>query len=591
MVALKIKSFGGQIPAIDDHILPDSNAAYAQNTWLAAGRLEGMYAPQLVHTCTTPLTRKVFRIPLSNLSREYITSSFWMEFQDADTDVVKSPIASDSFERYYWCSPSMSPHYNTKARLIAGSANYVLGIPQPSAPPGIAVTGGSATNVTRAYLYTWVSTYGEEGPPSGPTTTTNHPDGTWTITLTAPTGTDTANRSLDHVNIYRTITSSAGVATFFFVASVPIATTTYADSNSDTLVSANNQLKSTGYTAPPTDLSGMTAMPNGVIAGFRGNEVWFTEPYLPHAWPAAYTINVDFPIVALASLGQSLIIMTAVSPYVATGVNPASMALSRASGILPCLSRGSVISSDDGVLFASAEGMAAISPAGAVIASRKVIDKVEWVDSVYLRTLRCAGLNGAVYGWGSSDNGCFEPTAFDPARFEQSDQTGSRDGFMMNMDDPRIAWTTLVRTDPVDSVMNDVWTGETFIISANKVLWVNTSEASGHEVYLWRSKQFQPTSPKNMGRLKVMFALPVGVTMPTQQVKNTLNQTLQANQLGLVRVYADGILRNTFELRVSGDILPEVSGFYADYWQVEIEARVKIFSVEIGTTAKELGGV
>ena len=42
-----------------------------------------------------------------------------------------------------------------------------------------------------------------------------------------------------------------------------------------------------------------------MIAGWKDNEVWFCEPYRPHAWPVKYVVNVDYPIVGLGTIDQS----------------------------------------------------------------------------------------------------------------------------------------------------------------------------------------------------------------------------------------------------------------------------------------------
>jgi hypothetical protein len=47
----------------------------------------------------------------------------------------------------------------------------------------------------------------------------------------------------------------------------------------------------------------------------------------------------------------------------------------------------------------------------------------------------------------------------------------------------------------------------------------------------------------------------------------------------------------TRELRESGEMIRLPSGFTADFWQFEIEARVHISSLQIATSAKELAGV
>ena len=75
-------------------------------------------------------------------------------------------------------------------------------------------------------------------------------------------------------------------------------------------------------------------------------------------------------------------------------------------------------------------------------------------------------------------------------------------------------------------------------------------------------------------------------------MRNTdLVQTLQADQWGLVRVYADDRLVMCRELRIDGEFMRLPAGFKAATYQVEIEARVKIISAELSTSAKELQNV
>lgn len=66
---------------------------------------------------------------------------------------------------------------------------------------------------------------------------------------------------------------------------------------------------------------------------------------------------------------------------------------------------------------------------------------------------------------------------------------------------------------------------------------------------------------------------------------------LSSETFGVLRVYADGRLVLTRELVRSGDMIRLPSGFKAQFWQVEIEARAKVYSVQMGTSAKELRGV
>lgn len=66
---------------------------------------------------------------------------------------------------------------------------------------------------------------------------------------------------------------------------------------------------------------------------------------------------------------------------------------------------------------------------------------------------------------------------------------------------------------------------------------------------------------------------------------------LAPNIYGTVKVYADGRLILTRNLLTSGEQIRLPSGFKAQFWQIEFEARVKIYSVQMATSAKELRSV
>lgn len=137
MVALRINVFGGMIPAQDDHLLPDGGAALAQNTWLYSGSLEGFKSPRFIRNLTSSTAKRVYRIPNDPFEKTNFNNSFWMEFQDADVEVLRAPVRDDSYKRYYWLGPSTTPSYNTYARIATGAAAYKLGIPQPAVAPGV----------------------------------------------------------------------------------------------------------------------------------------------------------------------------------------------------------------------------------------------------------------------------------------------------------------------------------------------------------------------------------------------------------------------------------------------------------------------
>lgn len=681
MVAKKIQAFGGMMPAVDDRLLPDSQAAYSENVWLYNGTLEPLKEQVLVHTLADPTTTTVFRIPLSTYDKDAIDDSFWMEFENIDTDVVRSPVVNDQYERYYWASSSHRPLYNTRARIINGDAPYRLGVPAPEVAPVVSVSGagtgfrggrggftllgrdatltvmratpprmpaekgtygvtgydagfnilrripqkqyrldanssrgvytlsgnaaelgastsisnpginaGSSGSITvvRSYLYTYVTEYGEEGPPSEPTVQQGGQSDSWTIQCSAPTADQALERNITKIRIYRSVTSTQGIATYFFVQELDLPTISYIDTITDAIVTANNQLTTTGYTEPPTDLKGMITMPNGMIAGFTEKEIYFCEPYRPHAWPVAYALSVDFPIIGLGVLGQSLIVCTSSSPYVMTGTRPDNVASSKLSAIEPCLCKGSIVSTENGVYYASPSGLCLVRPGALQIATKNIIDKRAWLESLVVNLIRAGWIGDAYYCYGPTRVGGFDSGAFDGGAFDVPGLSENFDGALIDPTDQRVAYTVMSAPQPVLNVTQDVWSGEILVVRSDGVYLMDVTDDAPFGTFLWRSKIMQTQQAKNVGVARVMFETLAGAPTLNPTPNASLVQTLAADQYGLFRLYADGVHVYTRELRTSGEIMKLPSGYKADFFQIEIQARVRVFSVEVASSAKEL---
>lgn len=593
MATISIKQFAGMIPALNDTVLPDSNAAYVRDAFLYSGALQGFAEFRQIRTLANSHYQSVFRIPNNYLDSAHLSDANWMEFQSQYADVLRTAVVGDTHQRFYWATPGSPPQYNTKARILAGNAGsnapFTLGVPQPGYAPSLSASGGSGLTVTRSYVVTYVTAYGEEGPPSLPVTASGKNDGTWSVGIVAYTD---AARNVTKQRIYRTITSSSGVATYFQVAEVNNQTAVYADTALDTTVSAAQQLQSTTWFPPPSDLAGWVSMPNGIIAGWRGKEVWFCEAYRPHAWPSQYALATEYDIVGLGVYGQTLVVCTQGFPTAITGINPASMTMAKISTFEPCMSRGSIVSAPEGVYYASPNGLILASAGQFTNVTKQYITKDKWQDLLNVATLRAVHLGSGWLAFGGVRAGCFDPNAFETTAFEQSDFTGAYSGLFIDPSSPN-AITRMSYPAPVTNIQADPWSGEILMIAEDKVLWFDIQSLDRDpQPYLWRSKKFQANKKQNFEAVKVYFHIPQGVTVsPSGPVNNAIDQTLGANQYGLMRVYADDRLIATRELRASGEQLRLPSGFKADYWQIEFEARVHIQSVQMATSAKELANV
>ena len=598
MVAARISPFGGMVPAVDDSLLAPTNAAFARDTWTYSGAVVGLPTRKVIRTLTSSTAMKVYRVPNNYTDAIHFSDSLWLEFAHPDTDVLRTQVIGDTFDRYYWASPIDVPRYMTYAQLQAAApalaGAYKLGVPAPGAISGTVAGGASATLKSVAYTQTFVTAYGEEGQPSTPKTySAQKIDATYTITFAQPDPLDLGtNRNITKMRLYRTITATNGTTTYFFVTEVAVGTVSYADNaatNTDAVIALNAQIESTTWSAPPSDLQGWVSMTNGIVAGFRNNEVWFCEPYRMHAWPSIYALATEYPIVGLGVQNNALVVVTEGYAYAANGSHPSSMSLQKMAGLTPCTSRGSILSTPEGVYFSTPAGLALVVSGSVVIATKELIRKDKWNALVQVNTLRAAQLGPAYYAFGQAILGVFQADAFQTNAVQQDDFAGALAGMLIDPTSRTVAFNNLTTDLPVTNVMTDVWSNEVFVIQNGQVQWLDISDTQQVKApFVWRSKIFQTPKKDNFNVAKIFFTVPPNtVTLNTVEVFG-LVQTLQATQWGLWRAYADDVLVMTRELRVSGQQFRLPSGFKADFWQFEVEARVQIDVIQVATSSKEL---
>jgi hypothetical protein len=573
---LRTEQFGGMIPLQDDHLLAGYHAAFAQNANIQSGSIKPISALIPLYTMLDPTKRSFFRIPKGKPGIDNLADSYWLEFPLENTWVVRNPTpGTTDHGRYYWADGLNPPGMTTGDRIIAGQPTLVLGIPAPVVAPGVAVVGGTTPVETRAYVYTWLSVGGEEGQPSPPTVLSGNMNGTWNITMTAPTVANTTGRTLTTTRIYRTVTNQQGVASFFYVATVPIATLTYADTIPDATVALNDELASTNWAPPPSDLNGLVSMPNGVIAGFRNNEVWFCEPYRPHAWPPQFVLGIENAIIGLGVQQQSLVILSSGWTYIATGIRPDAMALTKVSNLEPCTSMGSIVSAAEGVIYTSVNGLIICRAGIETNGTANLVRKDEWPQLLYLPNLHASYINRSYLAFSAPNDGVFQADAFQVAdAFATRDFSGTRDGALISLADERTAFTKLHSDTPVRNVIQDLWTGETMILREGVVLHIDLRQAYPRlSNYLWRSKIYQTPFKENWAAAKIFFGPPPGPPPdgPTY-----------------FRFYADGRMISERQVQVSGQQFRLPSGYKSDFVQWEVEGQLEIFNVQIATSAREL---
>ena len=114
-----------------------------------------------------------------------------------------------------------------------------------------------------------------------------------------------------------------------------------------------------------------------------------SEAYHWHAWPDAYKYATETPIVGLGVIGQTCVVCTQGYPATVTGSKPATCSFTKATADEPCLSRGSIVSTPQGVIYASQNGLVLVGPNGIQNVTEKLITR-ERVAAATTRRNTCA---------------------------------------------------------------------------------------------------------------------------------------------------------------------------------------------------------
>lgn len=488
MPVLKLENFSGISPRTGPTLLAPNQAQTARNVKLQSGELRPWRKPLAVYTPGLTNTQTIYKLENSTLNE-----SVWLEW-DKDVDVVPGPVADVTDFRVYYTDGVTPKKTNWALATTSGTGTtpfpdkeLKLGVPAPLAAPTLASTGGSGTAETRAYVYTYISTFGavlEESAPSPAASVSTFPTGA-TVTVsafsTAPLA--SAGYNITAVRIYRSVTSASS-ATYLYVGEVAVnpVTGVAAGSFSDTVTAANLgvAIPSFTYTPPPAGLKGLIAMPNGILAGFTDNQVWFCEPYLPHAWPVSYMMTVGAPIVGLGVFGQSLVVCTTQTPYLLTGSQPGAMSQEKIPLPEPCVSKKSITSDQFGVLYASPNGLVSIAPGTQDVITRQLFTRDEW--QTYLPTTLVGVLYQNMY-----------------LGFYQAGNTKAALVLMRGDTPPLITLEVAAQAAFVERA-----TANVFVVSPtdNKIYQLDADPVN-NEFYEWKSKKFSLPEPTNFGALKL----------------------------------------------------------------------------------------
>lgn len=583
MATLKLLAFSGELPKLLSRLLPDMAAQRAVNTRLTSGGLVPIRASRFEHSFSSP--------PADDDATIYRHNNDWLIWPGL-VHAVPGPVAGDRL----YVTGDGAP------KVIIGGTTYDLAVPRPTTALTATVsgTGDGSLSSTRLYVYTYVTEFGEE---SEPTPVSNEvlwePGQTVTLSGFAAEG---AARGVTHQRIYRSQTGPSGTQ-LYFIAERAVSTGDYTDNvDSDDI---QEVLPSLNWNQPPDELEGLTALPNGMMAGFVGKTLYLCEPYRPHAWPEIYSLTTDYNIVGLGAFGSSLAVVTEGNPYIVSGTAPESMIMEKLELNLPCINARGIQDLGYAVAYPSYDGLVVVSSGGARVATEELFSRDQWQR-----------VNPYAFASGQFDGRYF--ASYQYLDMSGDEKTGT---FIIDLsgEQPFIIRTSVVTR----SFYFEIESGSLFYLKGGQVFeWDARSEPN--TVQTWRSKQFVMPRPTSFTAIMVEAddvltedeiaaleasaqdimdeneALFTGsgtlggdlngsalnaydVNGDELQVVPTINRTLSVN------VYADGKLVATIGKYNRMARLP--SGFKARYWEIEVTGDMPVSQVSLASSGRELAMV
>jgi hypothetical protein len=403
-----------------------------------------------------------------------------------------------------------------------------------------------ADKETRAYVYTYVNTYNEEGPPSDAATVTTSPVVPVNVTVTKDAATGYA--PIKEIRIYRTPTGST-IADYFYVGSVMVLTepgTTFTFYDKLKGEQLNEALASENYYPPDQALVGLMTLPNGILCAWKGNELHFSEAYKPWAWPPAYVKPLPNTIVGGIAHGTGAVVTTTTQPYLVSGVSPDSMTTARLNVDQAGVSKWSLAVVDGLAIYASNDGLVVVNGgAGSLLQSQKFFTRDVWRQryGAGLSSMRFAVWDGRLIVFSGSN-------AFTP--------------FMIRMDEADGTLTDLpgfVSTCAFISPLSDQF----YYVLGNTLYQFN---GGADQSSVWQSKEYVIERPTNFG-----FAQAV------------------ATGTWSIEFYADGVLRHTQAITQSVTNFRLPGGFMSDRWKMRITGAGRFRELRMASTAAELARV
>jgi len=241
------------------------------------------------------------------------------------------------------------------------------------------------------YVVTFTNDWLEESAPSSPVMV--ELDELQGVQISASYTPFTNGRPILGMNVYRTYGTGSA---FVLVNSAPVQSP-FDDTSTEPQTATT--LETTDWDPPHANIKNLTYVGNGFFAGSVGKDLYFSEPYHPHAWPYAMT----FPqgIAGVESIEGGLLVTTYSGCYTVMGAHPEQMSQQVVTAEQAGISGRAMTRVGSNAIFVSNDGLVEVAGGRASIqSSQTLFTRKDWRDA-YLpdfQNLVLGAHDGAIVG-------------------------------------------------------------------------------------------------------------------------------------------------------------------------------------------------
>ena len=313
-------------------------------------------------------------------SAEGVSIRFRVKVFNASTSVV-----------YY---DGLCSHVATGTPLL-----YTITIPSFST---LVTSSSSATLQTVSYVAVAVNAWGEESAPSDPLVVEFRP-GLTGVALEIAHAPNPAEVPIAGMLFYRTYPSASGSTSYFLINETPVVGVggvyAVADSSTEPVTATTLAVNQAEWDPPPVGLEGLSYAGNGVFCGAVGKDLYFSEPYKPHAWP--YRMVFPHEIVGVLGIEGGILVTTTLHPYLVYGAHPEQMSQVRMAAEQSGWSNTAISHLEGSAVYAGNDGLVSVSGGQAMIkGSQELFRREDWrkMFGAVKQNLRLAQHDGRLLG-------------------------------------------------------------------------------------------------------------------------------------------------------------------------------------------------